>query len=121
MSVLVIFFLISFNYIIIQGIALGSTASSANLLDCENPFISKEIALLFQDNFEDGITENWGFEPGWEIKSEKDNHILSGSGHRWARPNVSGWTDYTIKADIKIMVSVHGNWKLGKDETEIGN
>ncbi|RLC37970.1 MAG: hypothetical protein DRH33_05370, partial [Candidatus Nealsonbacteria bacterium] len=53
MGVLVIFCLISLNYIIIQGIALGSTASSANLLDCENPFISKEIALLFQDNFED--------------------------------------------------------------------
>jgi len=103
MGVLVIFCLISLNYIIIQGIALGSTASSANLLDCENPFISKEIALLFQDNFEDGISENWELESGWEIKSEKDNYVLSGSGHRWACPHVSGWTDYTIKADIKII------------------
>jgi photosystem II stability/assembly factor-like uncharacterized protein len=103
MGILVIFCLISFNYIIIHGIALGNTTSSVNLLDCENPFISKEIALLFQDNFEDGISENWELESGWEIKSEKDNHILSGSGHRWACPHVSGWTDYTIEADIKII------------------
>lgn len=102
-SVLIIFCLISFNYIIIQGISLGTTTSSTDPLDCENPFISKEIALLFQDNFEDEIIENWALESGWEIKSEKDNHILSGSGHRWAYPDVSGWTDYTIEADIKII------------------
>ena len=102
-GILVIFCLISFNYIIIQTIALGTTTSSIDPLGCENPFISKEIALLFQDNFEDEVVESWGLEPGWEIKSEEDNHILSGSGHRWARPNVSGWTDYTIKADIKII------------------
>jgi len=109
-SILVIFCLISFNYIIIHSISLGTTTSSTDALSCENPFISKEIAILFQDNFEDGITENWELESGWEIKSEKNNYILSGSGHRWASPNVSGWTDYTIEADIKIIRgSLHFN------------
>ncbi len=102
-GILIIFYIISFNCIIIQSIALETTTSSIDPLGYENPFISKEIALLFQDNFEDGISENWGLEPGWEIKSEKDNRILSGSGHRWAYPDVSGWTDYTIKTDIKII------------------
>lgn len=110
MGILVIFCLISFNCIIIQSVALGTTTSPLNSLNCENTFICKEIALLFQDNFEDGVVENWELEQGWEIKSEKDNYILSGSGHRWARPNVSGWTDYTIEADIKIIRgSLHFN------------
>ncbi|PKP57676.1 hypothetical protein CVT91_10070 [Candidatus Atribacteria bacterium HGW-Atribacteria-1] len=109
-GILVIFWLISFNYINIQGVALGNTTSSIDPLGCENPFISKEIALLFQDNFEDGVAKNWELEPGWDIKSEKDNYILSGSGHRWARPHVSGWTDYTIEVDIKIIRgSLHFN------------
>lgn len=103
MSVLIIFCLISFNYIIIQSIALETTTSSIDPLGYKNPFISKEIALLFQDNFENEIIENWALESGWKIKSEKGNHILSGSGHRWACPDVSGWTDYTIEADIKII------------------
>ena len=102
-GILVIFCLISFNYIIVQSVALGTTTSPLNSLNCENTFICKEIALLFQDNFEDGVVENWELESGWEIKSEKNNYTLSGSGHRCARPNVSGWTDYTIEADIKII------------------
>jgi len=70
----------------------------------DTPFVHEEAgALLFQDDFEDGNADGWALETGWDISREGDNHILTGREHSFARPDVSGWSDYAIEAKFKLV------------------
>jgi len=60
------------------------------------PFVSNVQAKLFEDDFQDGTADGWMFELGWDVSLENGNYVLTGCGHSFARPDVSGWTDYTI-------------------------
>jgi hypothetical protein len=83
----------------------------------KTPFLHKEVGLLFQDDFEDGHADGWALDPGWNVVLEDGNYVLSGSGHQWARPSASKWTDYTIEAKIKLLTGgFHFNFRynLGK-------
>jgi len=79
----------------------------------EAPFVTgEEGALLFQDDFEDGRTDGWALAPGWDVGSEDGNYFLNGSGHSFARPDASGWNDYTIEARFKLIKGVfHFNFR----------
>jgi photosystem II stability/assembly factor-like uncharacterized protein len=70
----------------------------------DTPFVTEEEnVLLLQDDFEDGNASGWGLEPGWDVSLENGNYVLSGSEHSFARPDVNGWTDYTIEARFKLV------------------
>lgn len=70
----------------------------------DSPFVtSEEGALLFQDDFEDGVARGWALEPSWDVSLESGNYVLTGGGHSFARPNASGWSDYTIEARFKLI------------------
>ena len=78
----------------------------------ETPFVHKEEGILFQDDFEDRNADGWALDPGWDVKLEDGNYVLSGSGHQWARPSASKWTDYTIEAKIKLLAGgFHFNFR----------
>ncbi|MBN1954796.1 MAG: hypothetical protein JW900_07075 [Anaerolineae bacterium] len=69
---------------------------------------------LFQDDFEDGNADDWQLETGWGVETEGSNHVLSGSGHSWARAAAGhGWTDYRFSLRVKlIQQAVHLNVRL---------
>jgi len=66
-------------------------------------FVTEEEALLFQDDFEDGNAFSWALGTGWDVSLEGDNYVLTGRGHNFARPNVGGWSDYTIETRFKLV------------------
>lgn len=69
----------------------------------ETPFVHKEEGILFQDNFEDRNADGWALDPGWDVSLESGNYVLTGCGHSFARPNLSGWSDYTIEVGFKLV------------------
>jgi len=76
--------------------------SASTSTHSDNPFVTEEEGLLFQDDFEDGNASGWGLDSGWDVSLENGNYVLSGSEHSFARPDVNGWTDYTIEAKFNI-------------------
>lgn len=78
----------------------------------ETPFVKIEKTMLFQEDFQDGNADGWVLDPGWNVKLEDGNCLLSGSGHSWARPSKATWTDYTIQAKFKLIAgSFHFNFR----------
>jgi len=80
---------------------------------------------LFQDNFEDGITNEWYFinantgQPSptpWPIEKDSNDFVLSGSGHSWAELRIGqNWTDYRFSLQVKlIQEGVHLNFRLNR-------
>ncbi len=69
----------------------------------DTPFVTEEEGQLFQDDFDDGNADGWALEAGWDIALESGNYVLTGCEHSFARPNVSGWSDYTIEAKFKLV------------------
>ncbi|MBA7600330.1 Ycf48-like protein [subsurface metagenome] len=67
------------------------------------PFVTTEEATLFEDDFDDGNADGWALEPGWDVSLGSNNYVLTGHGHSFARPDVVGWSDYTIEAKIKLV------------------
>ncbi len=76
----------------------------------DTPFIRIEEGILLQDDFQDGNADGWALEPGWNMTSERGNLFISGCSHSFARPNTSGWSDYTVEARFrKVRGSFHFN------------
>ncbi len=69
----------------------------------DTPFITTEEAILFEDNFEDGMADGWALDTGWGVSTDSGNCILSGYGEGFAQPNVCDWTDYTLEARFKLV------------------
>jgi hypothetical protein len=61
--------------------------------------------ITFPENFEDGDATGWRLSSGWEVKLDEGNYVLSGLSDRWtqAKPQVSGWFNYTIETRIKLI------------------
>ena len=74
--------------------------------------------VSFPEDFEDGNANGWRLGPGWEVKLENGNHVLSGSSDRWswARPQVSGWFNYTLESRVKL---INGKFQLNFRRGEV--
>ena len=69
----------------------------------ETPPTPEATSVSFSEDFEDGNADGWSLGPGWEVKLEDGNHVLSGTGDRWsqAKPEVSGWFNYALESRVK--------------------
>ena len=80
----------------------NSGPSSATLY-AESPFISVEDAIIFSDNFDNGIATGWRLHPGCYVEKDGNNHALLLAEHTWAYPCASSWTDYALELRFKII------------------
>ncbi len=69
------------------------------------------------DNFENGVAEGWILEPGWQLKKDERNIVLSGEGHSWARlQGGEKWTDYSYRLRLKLIRGgIHLNYHVSDD------
>lgn len=83
----------------------------------ETPPTPEATPVSFSEDFEDGNADGWSLGPGWEVKLEDGNYVLSGSGDKWsqAKPNVSGWFNYTLESRVKLISGkFHLNFRTGE-------
>jgi len=75
-------------------------------------------AEMYEEDFEGGMSSEWGLESGWEITREGGSHVLSGSGHTWAGLEQGmNWSDYSFKFRLKLLTgTVHVNFRLSDIE-----
>jgi hypothetical protein len=63
-------------------------------------------ALLFFDDFENGITRFWDMDSNWNLIEDfsPQSAVLQGSSHAWATV-VTGqaWSDYTFEVKVKLL------------------
>jgi pectate lyase len=69
--------------------------------------ISAATTLLFSDDFESGNSNNWSVQSGyddWSIESENGNYVYYSSSTSEGRTYAGdqSWSDYTVKAKIKV-------------------
>jgi len=76
-------------------------------------FVSVTYDILFQEDFDDNVVENWSLHPGWYLKEDAGNIVLSGSEHSHAHPVIGEeWTDYAVKFRFKLIQGVfHFNFR----------
>lgn len=60
----------------------------------------------YQEDFEDGQARDWSLDPGWEVLTDQDNHVLAGVGHAWARSNQAFAGDYDLEFRLKLLQGV---------------
>ncbi len=68
----------------------------------------------YTGDFEEGVSEDWVLEPGWQVRQDGGNFVLSGEGHSWARlQRGRSWTDYSYRLRLKIISGrVHLNYRV---------
>jgi|GEM_PF-1697590 len=66
-----------------------------------------KYATLFDDSFEDGLTDHWVIESGdWSVDAEDTSLALkqhATTGEAIAHSGESSWTDYAVAADFKYL------------------
>jgi hypothetical protein len=68
---------------------------------------------LFHEDFENGATDAWQLDPGWQVQRDGDNSVLSATGHGWARMFRRNWTDYCLAARVKLIrEGIHVNVRV---------
>lgn len=90
--------------LVVSLICFGSLASVAKAA-AEHPYI------IFQDDFEDEVAEDWRIYPagdapsgsGWTIEQDDGNHVLSGTGHAHCDAGEESWTDYIFEFKLKLL------------------
>jgi len=68
------------------GSVLGMFLLSSAILIATGPYswarAGEREVILFEEDFDDGIAQNWELEPGWTVTDK----MLRGRGHHWALP-----------------------------------
>ena len=70
--------------------------------------------ILFQDDFAIGNASRWQLETGWQVDADSGNYVLIGAGHTYARTGSLNWSNYSLKARVKLVDSgsaVHINYR----------
>jgi photosystem II stability/assembly factor-like uncharacterized protein len=57
-----------------------------------------EEAILFEADFDDGQAAGWELEDGWTVA----DGMLTGAGHKWARPHVGPWRDFRLQFRLNL-------------------
>ena len=72
---------------------------------------------LHSEDFEDGPSENWSLETGWQLSKENGNTVLHGRDHYWASlTRGDDWTNYAFKFRLKLRSeAVHLNYLIGEN------
>jgi len=79
-------------------------------------FAQSNWEVLYQEDFEDGIAQDWELEYPWELLSESGNYFLMGKNHAWANyEKGESWTNYSLECKIKFLGDngLHVNVKKG--------
>lgn len=69
--------------------------------------------ILFDENFESGLLNNWTFwGPSWSIIEKDDNNLISCNQHSWAHPNLPSGTykDFILDFDFILEKGVISIW-----------
>ena len=75
-------------------------------------------SALFSDDFEDGNDDGWTVQAGdWSVIPEYSHYRVyypgSGTGSRRSYAGSSSWTDYSVRAKIKIETPIaDGRWGM---------
>ena len=54
--------------------------------------------ILFGEDFDGGIEQNWELEPGWTVTEG----MLRGAGHHWALPAAGPWQDFRLQFRLRL-------------------
>lgn len=58
--------------------------------------------LLYAQDFEAGLPEDWELGPGWEVMEMDGNQVLSGNEHSWASIRGRYWADFHLRVNIHL-------------------
>ena len=74
------------------------------------------LELLYSEDFEDGLAQDWALEPGWEVTKEDANSVLlTQDGHFAAFNKGIDWTNYAFKFRLQVRSgAVHLFYRLSQ-------
>lgn len=72
--------------------------------------------VLFTEDFESGVVQNWEIERGWRVEQDRGNFVLGGEGHHWARlQKGQDWRNYTFRSHVKLIRGgIHLNYRVSE-------
>jgi hypothetical protein len=77
---------------------------------------SPEDEVLYEENFNDYLAQDWELEPGWTV-TEKG--VLRGEGHFWARYKKDvDWQDFRVQFRLRIVEPgsrIHLNYRVSEE------
>ncbi|HUV02702.1 MAG TPA: CARDB domain-containing protein [Desulfobacteria bacterium] len=76
---------------------------------------SLEEEVLYEENFDDYLAQDWELEPGWTV-TEKG--VLRGEGHSWARYKDVDWQDVRVQFKLRIEEAgsrIHLNYRVSEE------
>lgn len=98
LSVLVLISLVI--WICLQVLPINVVALGENEPD---GIVSASYDVILQEDFQDNAADGWTFDPGWQLLTEGENTLLSGSGHAFAiTPLRDNLTDFAVKYRFKL-------------------
>jgi len=78
--------------LLISAAILAATGSYSRIRAGERQVI------FFEEDFDDGIAQNWELEPGWTVTDQ----MLRGRGHYWALPGGGPWEDFRLQFRLRL-------------------
>ncbi|HUV80714.1 MAG TPA: family 16 glycoside hydrolase [Candidatus Bathyarchaeia archaeon] len=76
---------------------------------------SLEEEVLYEENFNDNLAQEWQLEPGWTVTEEG---VLRGEGHSWARYKEVDWQDFRVQIQLRIVEEgsrIHLNYRVSNE------
>lgn len=58
--------------------------------------------VLYCENFEDRMAQDWQLDPGWSIQRDGSNQVLGGMGHEFATLAKHQWDDYQLNFRLRL-------------------
>jgi len=74
-------------------------------------------AILFKDDFQDGVADNWNITAGWDVQQDGDVYTFDTSilGSAWV-PGGHSWDNYVFRASLQITSGVAAlNFRLSQE------
>ena len=58
--------------------------------------------VLYCENFDDGMAQDWQLDPGWSIQRDGSNQLLGGMGHEFSTLTNHQWNDYQLNFRLRL-------------------
>ena len=76
---------------------------------------SLEEEVLYEENFDDYLAQDWELDSGWTVTKEG---VLGGEGHSWARYKDVDWQDVRVQFQLRIAEPgsrIHLNYRVSDE------
>jgi hypothetical protein len=98
---------------LVLAIFLAALLLAMTPLPCHAQSLEEEV--LYAENFDDYLAQDWELEPGWTV-TEKG--VLRGEGHSWARYKEVDWQDFRVQFRLRIEEEgsrIHLNYRVSNE------